>query len=203
MSISTYAELTTALANWTDRADITNRIPEFVNICEARVNRKLRVREMQEEANVSLVAGTRTAAVPSDFGEVRRFYLDTSPIRKLDFMGPEDYWDRYVSTNTGKPSVFSIEGSNFVFGPVPDAAYTGKLLYYRKLPALSTTAHGLFVSNPDLYLYGSLVAAEPFLKNDERFPLWKGQFDEIMQELETQTSRVAGTMRMRDDSNPG
>lgn len=202
MAISTYNELLTALANWTDRADLSSRAPEFVNICEARINRKLRVREMQAEADVSLVAGARTAAVPSDFGEVRRFYLDTSPIRKLDFMGPEDYWDRYVSTNTGKPSVFSIEGSNFVFGSVPDAAYTGKLLYYRKMPALSTTAHGLFVSNPDLYLYGSLVAAEPFLKNDKRFSLWKSQFDEAMMELESQTSRVAGPMRIRDDSNP-
>ena len=202
MSISTYAELVTALTNWTDRGDLTNRIPEFINICEARVNRKLRTREMQTEANVSLVAGTRTAVLPSDFGELRRLYLDTSPIRRLEFMTPEDYWDRYVGTNTGKPCVFSIEGSSFVFGPIPDAAYTGKLLYYRKLPALSSSAHGVFVDNPDLYLYGSLVAAEPFLKNDKRFPLWKGQWDEAMMELEQQSSRAQGSMRIRDDSNP-
>ena len=202
MPLATYADLTSAIAGWVDRSDLTSRIPDFVSICESRVNRKLRVREMQAEANVSLVAGTRTAALPSDFAEVRRLYLDTSPIRHLEYISPADYWKRYLSTQTGKPDVFSIEGSNLVFGKIPDAAYTGKLLYYRNLPALSSSAHGVFVSNPDLYLYGSLVAAEPFLKNDKRFPLWESQFNNILMELEQQSSRAQGSMRIRDDSNP-
>jgi hypothetical protein len=202
MAISTYAELLTAIANWTDRSDLSSRASEFVSICEAKVNRKLRVRETQAEADVTLVAGTRTAALPSDFGEVRRVYLNTNPIKRLDFMSSLDYWDRYTGTNTGRPVVFTIEGSNLVFGPTPDSGYTAKLLYYRQLPALSSSAHGVFTSNPDLYLYGSLVAAEPFLKNDKRFTLWKTQFDEILMELEQQSSRAQGSMRMRDDSNP-
>jgi len=202
MALATYSDLTSALAGWVDRSDLTSRIPDFVSICEARVNRKLRIREMQAEADVSLVAGTRTAALPSDFAEVRRLYINSSPIKRLDYVTPEEYWDRYLGTNTGKPIAFSIEGSNLVFGPTPDAAYTAKLLYYRQLPALSSSAHGVFVSNPDLYLYGSLVAAEPFLKNDKRFGLWKAQWDEAMMELEAQTSRAQGSMRIRDDSNP-
>jgi hypothetical protein len=105
--------------------------------------------------------------------------------------------------SNAKPSVFTIEGTNLVFGPSPDASYTAKLQYYRNLPALSSSAHGVFTSNPDIYLYGALTAAEPFLKNDKRVPLWKSLFDEAMLELETQTRKHQGPMRMRDDSNPG
>jgi hypothetical protein len=202
MAISTYNELRDAAANWLDRADLSSRIPEFIVIAESRVNRRLRCREQEAEANIAITGGTRTAALPSDFAEVRRLYLNANPVRLLEYVTPSDYWGRYTGTNTGTPSVFTIEGTNIVLGPTPGADYTGKLQYYRNLPALSTSAHGLFVANPDLYLYGSLLAAEPFLKNDKRVGMWKAFFDEIMIELETQSRKVFGPMRIRDDSNP-
>lgn len=202
MAISTYAELQTAVSNWLHRADLSSRIPEFINIAEARIARKLRIREQETEADVTISSGTRTASLPSDFAEVRRFYLNTSPIRDLEFISSLDYWKRYTSTNTGKPMVFTVEGSNLVLGPIPDAAYTGKLQYYKKLAALSSSAHSVFTSNPDLYLYGALCAAEPFLKNDKRTVMWKVLFDEAMTELEKQSARAQGSMRIRDDYNP-
>ena len=202
MAISTYAELQTAAANWLDRADLTSRIPEFITIAESRVNRKLRCREQEAEANITVTGGTRTAALPSDFAEVRRFYLNADPVRFLEYMTPQDYWNRHTSSRSGTPTVFTIEGTNLLLGVTPASSYTGKLQYYRNLPALSSSAHGLFTANPDLYLYGALTAAEPFLKNDKRVPMWKSFFDEIIHELETQTRKVIGPMRIRDDSNP-
>jgi hypothetical protein len=203
MAISTYAELQTAVTNWLDRDGLTSRIPEFISIAEARIARKLRIREMQQDDSVSLVAGTRTAAVPTGFREAVRVYLNTTPITELEYISSTDYWKRYMATNTGKPRAYTVEGSNFVFGPIPDAAYTAKVLHYKAFDALSTTAHSTFTTNPDLYLYGSLLAAEPFLKNDKRVGLWKSMFDEAMMELEQQDRRHQGSMRMRDDSNPG
>lgn len=203
MAISTYAELQTAVANWLDRSDLTSRIPEFIALAEGRIARKLRIREMETESDVTLVAGTRTAAVPTGFREVRRVYLDSSPVRDLEYISPPDYWARYTSVNTGKPVCFTVEGTNLVFGPIPDAAYTAKVLHYKALDALSSSAHAVFTANPDVYLYGALLAAEPFLKNDKRVQMWKGLFDEGLMELEMQNSRHPGPMRIRDDSNPG
>jgi len=202
MAISTYAELQTAVSNWLDRSDLSSRVPEFISLAESRIARKLRIREMETESDVSIVAGTRTAALPTGFREVRRVYLNTNPITDLEYMASPDYWKRYASTNTGKPVVFTIEGSNLVFGPIPDAAYTAKVLHYKALDALATSAHGVFTANPDVYLYGSLLAAEPFLKNDKRVQLWKAMFDEALMELEAQNSKQAGPLVIRDDSNP-
>ena len=47
MAISTFAELKTAAANWLDRSDLTDRIPEFIALAEARFNRVLRIRDME------------------------------------------------------------------------------------------------------------------------------------------------------------
>jgi len=202
MAITTFAELQAAVSNWLDRSDLSARVPEFIALAEGRIARKLRIREMETESDVTLVAGTRTAAVPTGFREVRRVYLNTSPIRELEYMSPQDYWARYTSTNTGRPVVFTVEGSNLLFGPIPDSGYTAKVLHYKALDALATSAHGVFTANPDLYLYGSLLAAEPFLKNDKRVGMWKAMFDEAMMELEAQNARHPGQMVIRDTYNP-
>jgi hypothetical protein len=203
MAIGTYAELQTAVANWLDRSDLTSRIPEFISIAESRIARKLRVRAQETESDVTMTGSTRTAAIPTGFLEVKRVYINTDPVRQLDYISPTDYWKRYLSTQTGKPVAFTIEGPNFVFGPIPDSGYTAKVLHTKQLDALSTTAHGTFTANPDLYLYGALTAAEPFLKNDKRLPLWKSLYDEILNELMVQDRTYQGPMVMRDDSNPG
>jgi hypothetical protein len=202
MAITTYSELVSAVNDWTHRADIATRVPDFITQAEDDINRRLRVREMEAEADIAIVGGTRTAALPSDFGELRRFYLNSNPITFLNHMSPNDYWRRYTSTNTGKPSVFTIEGSNLVFGPIPDGDYTGKLQYYRKLPAIATSAHGVFTANPFLYLYGALAEAERFMKNDKRTAVWEDKVTKIIMDLYAQTSRVAGSMVIRDDYNP-
>ena len=42
MAIGTYAELQTAVANWLDRGDLTDRIVEFIDLAEVRINRIIR-----------------------------------------------------------------------------------------------------------------------------------------------------------------
>jgi hypothetical protein len=203
MAISTYAELLTAVENHLDRADLDDRIPEFVTIAEARIARKLRIREMETEADLTITGGTRTVAVPTGFREVRRLYLNTNPPRLLEYITPQDYWKRYMSSMVGVPECFTVEGDNFLFGPIPGGGFTGKCLYYKGFTALSSSVNSVFTANPDLYLYGALTAAEPYLKNDKRLAVWKSFFNEILGELDEQSRKHQGPMRMRDDYNPG
>jgi len=39
MAISTYSELKTAVANWLDRSDLTDVIPDFITLAETRHKR--------------------------------------------------------------------------------------------------------------------------------------------------------------------
>ena len=42
MAISTYAELKTSIANWLDRSDLTDVIPDFIALAETRHKRDFR-----------------------------------------------------------------------------------------------------------------------------------------------------------------
>jgi hypothetical protein len=132
MAISTFAELKTAVANWLGRSELTSRIPEFVSLAEDRIASELRIRPM--ETAVDITINSQTEALSTGYLQARRLYIDGDPVRQLELMTPLQFWNRYVSSQTGKPKAFCIEGENIVFGPSPDATYTGKFLYYKRQP---------------------------------------------------------------------
>ena len=63
------------------------------------------------------------------------------------------------------------------------AAYSINLYYYADLSSDVTddTATNLVLTAyPDLYLWGSLLMAAPFLNEDDRIGTWKGLLDDTM-----------------------
>ena len=181
MAIAQFSELKTALANYTKRDDLTSRIPEFVSLAEDRIGLDLRVRAMETSADLTIASGTRTVALPTRFVQQRRIYLD-STIKQLDFFESEDFWTRQAQNETGRPKMYTIEGENFVFGPEPDAAYTGKLLYYQKFAALSgdTDTNWILTNARGLYLYGALIEASPYLEDDPRALTWSALYEDLL-----------------------
>ena len=68
MAIGTYSELQTAVANWLDRDDLTDRIPEFIALAEAKMNRVLRISLMENVSTaLTMVSGTRDYSLPTGF----------------------------------------------------------------------------------------------------------------------------------------
>ena len=182
MAISTYANLQTAVLSWLTRSGdtaLSAYVPDFIVLCEAEINRVLRVREM--EASADLTVSAQSVTLPTGYMQMRRLFLYISPYTPLEYVTPDRFWTGYA-VSTGQPTVYTIEGDNILFGPTPDTTYTGKCLYWQRQD-ITTSAHLLFTRNPDLYLFGSLVKAEPFIRNDERLPLWKSQYAEAVDQI--------------------
>ena len=200
MAISTYTELQTAVANWLDRDDLSARIPEFITLTEARFNRLLRIRAMEAEETQLLSAGTREYNLPTDYLQMRTVHLTTDPITPLSYITPE-IMDRIWSGSTqGRPANYTIKIGKVSLGPSPDSDDTMKFLYYKKVPALSgsVATNNILTDNPDIYLYGSLLEAEPFLMNDQRVQLWATAFQQSISDIQTQDEkdRHSGDLRV-------
>lgn len=178
MSISTYAELKTAVANWLERSNLTARIPEFIAAGEANIHygirspsawisEPLRVRAMETSADITIDA--QTEALPTGFLAARRLYLDGSPKVNLELLSPIDFWGQDTTT-TGKPAYFTAESDNMVFSPAPDGTYTGKLLYWKAFTSLSADGdtNWLLTNHSSVYLEAALYQAHAFSRNDEQ-----------------------------------
>jgi hypothetical protein len=172
MAISTNAGLESAIADWLDRSDLTSRVPDFVVLAEARFNRIVRAPDMLSRDDAFVVDG-QYKAIPTGFLEARRITLLTSPVTPLEYVTPETMADlRIGRTASGKPIYYTVSGTNFEFFPSPDSAYTASVLYYTRLTPNATSENWLFTAHPDIYLWGALVAAEAYIRNDERLPIW-------------------------------
>ena len=191
MAISTYSELNTAVANWLDRDDLTDRIPEFIALCEARCNRLLRIRAMEEKQTASTVAGQRNLALPTGFIQMRNLQINASPIVPMQYVTPEIYDRLYGSASTGTPQMYTIIADEIQLGPTPASVQTIEMLFYKKFDALTAlaTTNWMITNAPDVYLYGCLLEAEPFIMNDPRVQLWATAFKQAITDMQEQDNK--------------
>jgi len=191
MAIGTYVELKTAVANWLDRDDLTDRIPEFIALAEARMNRVLRLRMMESKYTASTVAAQRNYNLPTGYVQMRNFQINTSPITPLQYVSPEIYDRLWGGSTGGTPQFYTIIANEIQLGPIPGSVLTMEMLFYKKITALSAsnTTEQMLTDNPDIYLYGALLEAEPFIMNDERMGLWAKGFQQAVADLQEQDNK--------------
>lgn len=194
MAITTYAELQAAVADWLDRADLTLRIKDFIALAETHMNRSLRVRRMVSRSS---------ATVESEFAELPSDYLQTIALsldrERLDPAPPEVIADaKTLSDATGKPRVFAVVGGELQLFPAPDRAYEAQLTYHAKIPALSVSnpTNWLLTEAPDAYLYGALLQAAPYLRDNEAAQVWSAGFAGALDGLRAADRTAAGKLRV-------
>ena len=191
MAITNYGQLKTAAANWLDRTDLEDRIPEFVTMAEAQFNREIRQPQMITRDDSFTIDG-QYEAMPTDALEIQRIVLDQTPMITLQYITPNEISEKRSGlTGTGRPIYYSIVGENMEFVRTPDSAYTASIMYYKRITALSADGdtNWLLTNHPDIYLYGTLLQSAPFLMFDERIPVWQSLLMERLDQLKIQGER--------------
>ena len=188
MALTTYTTLKASLANWLNRSDLTTEISDdFIKLAEADFNSKLRVRSMIDQ--VSITVNAETVAIPTDFLQIRDFYiLDGQTKTPLVYTTPASMDTTSGTSTTGKPTTFTILGDTLRFSPKPDASYTAKMNYFKKFAALSSSVATNYIldNHPAIYLYGSLFHAANFLGgiNPQQVGIWQQMYATAMERLE-------------------
>lgn len=200
MAITTYSELQDAIAKWLIRTDLTVRIPDFISLCEATMQRLLTTADMESSTTLSTTASSPLVALPTGFNGVRRLrILLSNYYSDVQIVSLEP--SLYDGIEPAPPVVASIVGSNLYLKPIPDGVYSMPLDYYAKFTPLSTsaTSNWILTKHPDAYLYGSLLQSAPFL-NDSRLPIWRDGFKEVIDQINGDDKRVRfGQMKLRVD----
>lgn len=176
--ISGYASLQTAVGDYLARSDLTTFIPNFIQAWEERFYRQPRNYGPWMNTGSLSVVFTTTATVPADFLIARSFYLNGQSQRPLVVSSLEQVLLKYPRAgSSGLPKWIARDGASFVFGPIPSGSYTLNGSYFAKPTLLrnfaaDAAAHYLIVNAPDMLLYGALLEAEAFTKNDGRIAVW-------------------------------
>jgi hypothetical protein len=186
-AFTTYTDLKSTVADYLARTDLTSQIITFITLAENRLRRDLRIRPMLKVVTTSTTAGDPTVSMPTDFLEMRDIHIESSPIQTVVYQNPSNFFrnTKASTADSGAPKFYTVMGSEFQFAPIPDTAYTLKMVYYAAPSYLSTdiSSNVFLTACPDLLLYAALGEAEPYLMNDARVATWAQLYDRGLNSL--------------------
>ena len=185
MAITNYSELKSTIADWLDRTDLTDSIPDFITLAETRHRRDFKIRRMETRVTANTIVDSEYYTLPDNFVAMRNIQLNTNPKTSLEYLTPEQMDRIHAGSSKGKPKAYSIIGNNIQIRPLPDSAYQIEMLYFKYFTPLSdsNTTNDMLTYHPDAYLYGSLVEAEPYLQNDKRIQVWAGFYERAKKDI--------------------
>jgi hypothetical protein len=195
---NTYATLVTDLENYLQRQDalVTNQIPRFVALAQLRIPREMKILGFRTEVVGTFSGTVFTTGVmqkPSDWRKTIGFYIGTgtgnnthTPVfeRTYEYIRMV-YPDPTVQGNPATEQFYYADAdyNHWLIGPSPNSAYPFKIDYYGTLSLLDDTnqTNWLTINAYDLLLYACLMEAIPFVKTDERIPVWQSMYAQAKQ----------------------
>lgn len=164
---------------------VFEQIPRLINLAERRIARELKIQGFINVVTTSVSAGNSVIPKPERWRDTVSMFIGTganndsrTPLysRSYDYM--RSYWPD--ATVQGQPVFYAdYDYNHWLIAPTADATYPLEILYYQ-LPDLldeDTQTNWLTENAPEVLLYGTLLEATPFLKNDERIPVWQNMYD--------------------------
>lgn len=194
MAITTYTELKTAVADWLNRTDLTAVIPSFIALAESQFNQEERLRNQKSIVRATATFNAEYEALPGDYLEMLNLTNQTTvPFQKVQFLSLNQ-WDDYKRdfTTLQVPKYYTIVGNQLQLLPVPGSDIVAEMIYYAKIPSLSDTNpdNWLLTNHPEVYLYGTLIQAAPYLKDDDRIATWNAMLEKSLDNIHQADDRA-------------
>lgn len=187
-TITNYSTLKSTIADYLNRADLTSQIETFIQLAEADLNTRLRCREMIVRAEAT--SDEEFVQLPSNWLEAINLHIvgGKQPLRYITLDEADTLNSLQVYT---APNFYSLMNGAIEIIPAPAQNIEIEMIYYRTIPALSdqNTTNWLLTKAPDVYLYGALTHAAPFLMDDQRIPVFAQIYMTRTQALNDESQR--------------
>ena len=198
-AVMTYDSLVENIESYLERTDqaTIDKIPLFIMLAEQVI-----ANELKFLGNLNVVESTMTTnnpiiPKPARWRKTVSMNITVAGkkypvfLRKYEYL--REYWPD--DTQTDVPKFYcDYNFDNWLVAPTPDDDYSFEVLYYQRVQPLDSTNQTNWFTQyaPQALLYGSLLQAMPFLKNDDRIPMWKAEYQAIMQTLKAEDIQRIG-----------
>jgi len=191
----TYSGLKTAIQNYVDSSETTfvNTLDTFIQQAENRIFNTIELNVFRKNVTGTAASGNTYLSAPTDFvAPLSLAVLDSSNNYTYLLLKHPSFMRSYIKTaaTTGTPKYYGqFDDDTFILAPAPNANLTFELHYLYEPNSLTTTGDSgtTWVSKnaPDLLLYGSLVEASIFLKQDlNETNMFESRFQENLVRVE-------------------
>lgn len=188
-TITNYSTLQSAIGDYLNRADLTSQIPMFIQFVEADLNTRLRSREMVVRATTT--NDEEFVELPPDFLQALNLQIvgGKTPLRYVTLDEADQIKAAQIYTQV---IAYTLVDDAIELVPAPADNVQIEMVYYQCIPALSSTntTNWLLSKSPDVYLYGALVHAAPFLMDDQRINTFASFYTQRVEALNLDSDRA-------------
>lgn len=168
------------------------QIPLLINNAERAIARRLKILGMNIPIVGTLVAGTAVYTKPNGWRRTISMNFGTgtpqnsaNPLFARQYEYCLSYWPDL--TQTAQPLYYAdYDYAHWLVVPTPLVNYPWQILYYGLPQLLDNSNQTNFWADfaPETLLYRTMLECAPFLKNDERMPVWEKLYEEAVTNLE-------------------
>ena len=198
-AVMTYDSLFADVSSYLERTDTATleKIPTFIMLAEQIIASQIKFLGNLTVAQSTMVTSESIIDKPARWRKTVSMNIVVNGkrepvlLRKYEYL--RSYWPDATQEDT--PQFYcDYDYTHWLVAPTPAAAYTFEVLYYeRPQPLDSSNQTNWFTQYaPQALLYGSLLQAMPFLKNDARIQMWQQQYDLIMATLKAEDQTRTG-----------
>jgi hypothetical protein len=205
--VMTYDSLTSTVLQYLERSDaaVVAAIPTFITLCEFEIAQEIKTLGQLTVANSTVTANNPVLQKPARWRKTVSMSINNGSsmqpvfLRKFEYL--KNYWPN--PTQTDVPVYYAdTDYEHWYLAPTPDQAYEFEVLYYERIAPLSSTNQTNWLTQyaPNAMLYGTLLQAMPFLKNDAR-QIFQQKYQEAITALKTEdVARVGDRQAVAVDS---
>jgi hypothetical protein len=198
-AVMTYDSLYNNILDYLERNDDQTiaQVPNFIMLAEQVIASQIKFLGNLTVNESTMVVGQNVIPKPARWHKTVSMNVTVGTISQPVFLRKYEYLKEYApdSTAVGTPKYYGdYDYTHWLVAPTPDVAYSFEVLYYERVQPLDATnqSNWFTVYAPQAMLYGSLLQAMPYLKNDERMAMWQQQFDLIINTLKTEDTLRTG-----------
>lgn len=204
----TYDSLAADVESYLERDDTAtvSKIPTFIMLAEQNLAAQIKLLGNLMVNTSTMVIGQATIDKPARWRKTVSMNITVSGqrqpvlLRKYEYL--REYWPDPALTDVPK-FYADYDYTHWIVSPTPDTAYDFEVLYYERPQPLDSSNQSNWFTQyaPQALLYGSLLQAMPFLKNDGRTAMWQQQYDSILMALKTEdVTRIGDRQAIAVDS---
>ncbi len=205
--VMTYDTLTSTVLQYLERKDkaVVDAVPTFITLAEFEIAEQIKTLGQLQVAESTMLADNALLQKPARWRKTVSMSVKVNGkkqpvlLRKYEYL--KNYWPD--SNQTGVPLYYAdTNWDHWYLAPTPDQDYEFEVLYYERIAPLSSTnqTNWLTQNAPNAMLFGTLLQAMPFLKNDQR-QIFQQKYTEAMQTLKGEdVSRVGDRQAVAVDS---
>jgi hypothetical protein len=205
--VLTYDSLTETVKQYLERKDaaVVNAIPTFITLAEFEIAEQIKTLGQLQIVQSTMTADNAVLQKPARWRKTVSMNVTVNGkkqpvlLRKYEYL--KNYWPDADQTDV--PLYYAdTDWDHWYLAPTPSTDFAFEVLYYERISPLSSTnqTNWLTQNAPNAMLFGTLLQAMPFLKNDQR-QIFQQKYTESLQSLKAEdVARVGDRQSVAVDS---